>query len=121
MDRMWSAIKGGWLATSVLGLVLLVATPAQGSTIIYSNLGPGGSFDAAVFWPIGLAGPTSELETAVSFIPSFDATLDSFRVATRFSAGTNDFSSIWPATLVASLVRPSRRLPACSSRPKRPS
>ena len=92
MDRTWSAISGRWVATSVLGLVLLVANPAQGSTIIYSNLGPGGSFDTGTFWPIGFVGPTSEYETAVSFIPGFDATLDSFRVATRFSAGTNDFS-----------------------------
>jgi diadenosine tetraphosphatase ApaH/serine/threonine PP2A family protein phosphatase len=62
---------------------LLVAAPARADSIVFSNLGPGGTYDAGVGYNV--SGPTSQAEEATAigqpFVPL--ATIRSMRSTSR--------------------------------------
>lgn len=75
----------------VITAVLLAASLPAWSATIYSNFGPGDSFDVPAYIIGGGSG--TQQEVALSFVPAFGATLDSIRVAVRndpfFSSANN--------------------------------
>jgi hypothetical protein len=68
-------------------LLLGLAPPAQAVTI-YTTFGPGDSYGGSNY----LIGTSQQQVIAGMFVPGFDATLDSIRVATHFFQGDNNFT-----------------------------
>jgi hypothetical protein len=96
----WSSMeKGGWtmikwsvyfLYVAVSILSVLCTSSAFASQIVYSTFGPGQSYNQESGWPVGFlpvipGGETQKMETAVSFKPTRDYTLDSIAVAVHFN------------------------------------
>jgi len=74
-------IKSLVMAWAAVGIVLLSVSPAR-SDLIYSTFGPSQSFSSMQF-AVGTFSGTTYLQ-AVSFTPSFDATLDSIDFAAQY-------------------------------------
>jgi hypothetical protein len=76
----------GIALTSLLG-----AAPAHADSIVFSNLGPGGTYDAGVGYNV--SGPTSQAEEATAigqpFVPLADYTFDALDIALNWVLDTN--------------------------------
>jgi hypothetical protein len=76
----------GFLAISICSLGAATALPAE---IIFSDLGPGGSYQSSSGWTIyGTTAPT-KTDRASSFVPAGNYTLDSIQAAFTWSFGFN--------------------------------
>lgn len=85
---MWRVVK----VWQILSCAFIVsASVARADPIIFSNLGPGDTYDDRAAWTVG--GPFSAADDAVaigqSFAPAADVTFDAVEVALTWITGTN--------------------------------
>jgi len=77
-----------WIAICSLGLAISGAAPAR-AAIVFTNLGPGGSYEGASGWTVYGTSAPIKTDRASRFVPQADFTLDSIQAGFTFSAGVN--------------------------------
>lgn len=86
---MSSSVRGASIAFTLL---CVLSAPARAATI-YTTFGPGDSFSVGGGYVIGATFPTEDPgAVAASFVPGFDATLESISIATDHSGGLNSYT-----------------------------
>lgn len=77
---------------AAVALVGMLVTAVVQADVIYSNFGPGTTFDSGVSYVLsGPSSPVGMYTMAMPFIPSASYTLDSATVAIGIDQGTNSF------------------------------
>ena len=93
------------LGVTVITTLLVTGANVDADTIVFSNLGPGGTYDPGAGWVVGDVG--HDYDQATRFTPSRTSRLISLELGISFDEGTNALDvwlmtdeNGWPGTII---------------------